>query len=450
MTEVAVSEHPYAAPFAELADRLPGAGVAWIHDRRQQALERFVAHDFPGREEAWRYTDVRPIARKTLAPAATSGPAPEPETVAAWSFDEPRPARLVIVDGHFRAELSDLGDLPEGVSALPMSQALEQAPAALADHLGRYAEEVAQPFTALNTAYMTDGLFLHVGSGVEVAAPIHVLYLTTGAADGHAVYTRSLIVADPDSAVTVVEDYVGLSDEATYLEDAVTEVVAADRAAVDHYQLRQAGARAYHITTARGQQEAGARWSHHDVCLGARLTRNDVHTVLAAEGAHVDLNGFYLGDGRQHVDNHTRIDHQAPRCTSREFYKGVLAGHSRGVFNGRVVVYPEAQGTDSDQQNKNLLLSRDAEVDPKPELEIFADDVACAHGATVGELDEDALFFLRTRGLDARQARNVLVHAFAAEILERQDLAPLRERLEAAIHDRLDRVGDFAISEETA
>ena len=425
----------YYEDFKQLRQRLPGQQASWVSGLREQALEQFMAHGFPTpREEAWKYTDVRPIAKRRLRVAETGGELPAAALRPHLLGDE-QAYRIVFLDGRFAPALSQLDGLPEGVTLRSFAAALQEDPAVLEGFLGHHADVEGHPFVALNTAFMNDGVFLRLQDGVALEAPLHIVYLSSGTEDSVA-HVRNLFIADPNSRAVVVESYAGVGDGA-YLTNAVTEVVARSGAAVEHYKLQQESAKGFHVAGVYAYQERDSRYVSHNVALGARLSRTDIGVRLDAEDAACTLNGLYLGSGRQHIDTHTRIDHLKPNCTSHEWYKGVLGGHARGVFDGRVVVHPDAQHTDAQQANNNLLLSRDAEVDSKPQLEIYADDVKCSHGSTVGQLDETALFYLRSRALDEPTARSILVYAFASDILKGMRLVPVRSRLEEQVAQHL-------------
>ncbi|MEF8792228.1 Fe-S cluster assembly protein SufD [Thiohalorhabdus sp.] len=437
MTEINETVGHFKGLYTEAEDRLPGASVAWVARRRQAAINRFAEQGMPApRDEEWKYTSLRPIEKRAFA-------LPEPDAhevsltdIDPYVFDEPTAHRLVFVDGAYSERLSQASALPQGVTAHPLSQALDAGDEALSHHLGHYADPEGTPFVALNTALMSDGVYLHVPAGVTVATPIHVLFVASAGAEERVLSYRNVLVAGEGASATVLESYVGLA-EGAYLTNTVTEAVAPEGARLAVYKLQEEATSGYHIAAFEAYQGGASEVYHHNMSLGARLARNDINDALDHEGAHVGLNGLYLGDGRQHVDNHTRIDHLQPRTTSQEYYKGILDGRSRGVFNGKVVVQPQAQETSSDQQNRNLLLSRNAEVDPKPELEIFADDVSCTHGATIGQLDEDALFFLQTRGMAYAEARSLLIFGFANEIIEGIPIEQVRYRLEDRLMRRL-------------
>ncbi|MGA7799325.1 MAG: Fe-S cluster assembly protein SufD [Gammaproteobacteria bacterium] len=413
--------------FRALQAGLPGARVPWIDGLRRNAMERFAELGYPGpRLEDWKYTDVRPIEKRHFRAGADAAPV-DAEAIAGYRLTGLAVHELVFVDGRFAPEYSQIGDLPAGVAVTGLAAIMDRAPAALEDHLAHYAPVADNGFAALNAAFMTDGAYIALASGTEIEAPIHLLFVSTGS--GRAAHVRNLVAAGPDSRAVVVESHVGLGD-GEQLTNVITEMALERGAAIEHYKLARDDARAYHIAGTHVHQDRDSRYTSHNVTLGGRLVRNDLVAALHGAGAECTLNGLYITGGRQHVDNHTRIDHRAPDTTSREWYKGVLDGRSRSVFGGRIVVHPDAQRTDARQTNNNLLLSRDAEADSKPQLEIYADDVKCSHGSTVGRLDRDALFYLRSRALDEQTARNLLVYAFAADLVQRMGLMPLRRQLE--------------------
>ena len=333
---------------------------------------------------------------------------------------------LVFENGRYRADLSSRHPLPPGVHLGSLSEALSSGGDALVPFFSR---TPANAFTDLNTMLMEDGAFLHIGKEVEVPEPIHLLFFTLGGERPVMAHPRNVIVAGEGSRVTVVERHAGRSD-AGCLVNAVTDIAVGRGAAVAHYRLQEDGPDAYHVASLRARQGTGSRFAAHSVSIGARLSRCDVHAVLDGEEAECLLNGLYLGNGEQHVDHFTTIDHAKPGGSSREYYRGILDGRSRGVFRGRVIVRKDAQKTDARQANRNLLLSGEAEADSRPQLEIHADDVKCTHGATVGPLDKEKVFYLRSRGIDESSARGLLAYAFAADILRRFGLPDVQRTFE--------------------
>jgi Fe-S cluster assembly protein SufD len=352
------------------------------------------------------------------------------------SFGDVARERLVWVNGRFAPEFSAAGELPRGVQVGSLAQAFEGNFERVESHLAQYARFDRQPFVALNTALMTDGAFLYVPRGVVVEDPIHLLFLADSEEQPFTYHPRTLILAEESSQVTVLETFIG---SGAYFTNAVTEIVLGENAVVDHYRSQCESNAAFHVATLQVQQAGDSNFRSHAVSLGGSLVRNDINAVLAGLGVESTLNGLYVARDRQHVDNHTAIDHAQPHCNSHELYKGILDDAATAVFNGKIFVRQDAQKTDAKQTNQNLLLSRDATINTKPQLEIFADDVRCTHGATVGQLDEDAIFYLRSRGIGLEEARSVLTYAFATDILHRIRVEPLQSALEAELLRRLPR-----------
>lgn len=424
------------ADFARTQATLPGARVPWLVSARRNALERFAQNGFPGaRDEQWKYTSVAAIEKSAFLAASPQSGHDQAAAALVEQFSLTGSALLVFVNGRYRPALSAPGRLPAGATLKSLAAALESSPEALEPYLANTDDQTL--FGALNTAFMADGAYLHLSRATVVEQPIQLLFIATEAgAAGAMISPRNLIVAEDGAQATVIEYYAG-SDGAAYLTNAVTQIFAGANAAIEHYKLQQEALQAFHIAGIHARQGRDSRLSSHAVSLGALLARNDLTTTFAATGCAATFDGLYLAGGRQHVDHHTRIDHAQPNGTSRETYRGVLDGHSRAVFNGQIVVRPGAQKTDARQANHNLLLSRDAEIDTKPQLEIYADDVKCTHGATVGQLDDNQLFYLRARGIEETMARSLLVHAFANDLVERIRVASLRTRLEQILLARL-------------
>lgn len=414
---------------------LPGHGLAWLKQSRQGALDAFASTGFPTpRNEDWKYTRVAPIAKRsfTLPPHDTIGV--EARDVARFSLDGLDCEQLVFVDGRYVDALSRRNVVESGARITTLESAMNASSQLLESHLGHYADITGQAFSALNTAFMTDGAVIHVKNRGGNHHPVHLLFIATR--PDVVAHPRMLVVAEAGSRTSVVESYCALFD-GCYFTNALTEIALMEDAQVDHYKLQEESNKSFHVATLQVHQQRDSRFASHSISFGGALARNDINVVLDAEGASCALNGLFMAGGRQHVDYHTRVDHAKPRGTSEEVYRGILDGRARGVFNGRVKVHPDAQKTDAQQSNNNLLLSRDAEIDTKPELEIYADDVKCGHGATVGQLDEHTLFYLRSRGIGENQARGLLTYGFAREILERVDLAPLRNKLTAELLRRM-------------
>ncbi len=404
---------------------------------RDAAFARFAELGLPTTEsEDWKYTSLAALAQMRLEPAEAKADIDEELLRGLWSPPADGSIQVVFVDGHHRPELSSPAWGSGGSFVGSLRVALARNRDLVARELARHADFRRDALTALNTAFIEDGAFIHLPAGAVLQSPIHLLFLSTVSRGATLSHPRNLIVAGRGSQATVVETYAG-PPEATYFTNAVTEVVLDEGARLDHYKLQQESERAIHIALLQVSHGRDSRFTSHSLALGAGLARNDVRALFAAEGSECTLNGLYMAAGKQHLDNRTLIDHTSPRCTSRELYKGVLDGNSRGVFSGRVLVREDAQKTDARQINKNLVVSEGAVVDTKPQLEIFADDVKCAHGAAVGELDEDALFYLRSRGLGREAARSLLTYAFASEMVNLIPLAPLRARVRELVTSRL-------------
>ena len=410
--------------------RLRGRGPAWLQAGRDAAMAAFQVAGFPGpRQEDWKYTDVGPIARLKLEAGVPAGAEADPGD---WRFPGLRTAELAFVNG---SSAGPAAEVQAGVRLQPLAPALAEGSAFLRDHLTRLADVHRNPFIALNTAVMTDGAVLHVAEGTEAEVPLHLLFIAAPAGP-LAVHPRNLIVLGANARATVLEHYAG-ADGSDYFTDCTTEIVLGPGAVLEHYRLQQEGDRGLHVGHTVVRQARDSRYVSHALALGARLARTDLDVQLAEPGAETVLNGLYLAGRRQHVDNHTRIDHLQARCRSEQHYRGILDGRARAVFNGKVVVHPDAQQTDARQANANLLLSDDAEVDTKPELEIYADDVKCSHGATVGRLDADMLFYLRSRAIPESVARSLLTFAFAGDLIGRIGIEPVRARVRNTVAGRL-------------
>ena len=411
-----------------------GGEPATVRALRRAAIERFAALGFPtSRQEEWRLTNVAPIARTNFRRPVSDPDAVDPKRLEPFLFEAA--ARLVFVDGRFSARQSDLGALPPGTIVASLAEALRTMPEKVEPYLGQFARFEDHSFVALNTAFLADGAFISVPRGVTVPGPIHLLFVASGEDSAPTInFPRNLVVAGETSQVTVVETYAGTG---TYFTCGVTEMVAGPNSAIDHYKLQRESPEAFHVATFQIQADRDAVPSSHSISLGGGLVRNDINAVLDGPGIDCILNGLYLAEGRQFVDHHMRVEHAQPHCASHELYKGILDGKARSVFNGLIHVHKGAQKTDAKQSNRNLLLSRDAVANSNPQLEIYADDVKCTHGSTVGQLDEDAVFYLRSRGIGEEAARSLLTYAFASDIVERIKVEPIRRDLEEFLFARL-------------
>jgi Fe-S cluster assembly protein SufD len=438
MSQAVKEKSIYADAFGEFARGRAGE-PAWVARLRAGAFERFEERGFPTTdEEDWKYTNVAPLARKAFMPAAGAATKLESAAVEPFVSAESSRSRLVFVGGVYSPELSSLEALPQGVVAEDLGAALagEQV-GVLWEHLGRLSGEESDAFTTLNTAFAGGGAFLRVPAGVEVVAPVQLLFLTAPGGGESVTFPRVLVVAERHSRLDLIETYAALDGDAEYFTDAVVEVFVGEGAGVTHYKVQDEGERAFHIASTRAEVARDGSYELTTVTLGAQLSRHGIEVILGSEGAHCRVDGLYLVGTGQHADTHSLIDHREPRCTSRQNYKGILDGRSRAVFNGRVFVREGATQTDAEQSNKNLLLSSEARVDTKPQLEIYNDDVKCSHGATVGQLEEEELFYLLSRGLHPDLARNLLTYGFAEEIVASIKHESIRAQLDEAILNRL-------------
>ncbi len=437
MTAVATASDGYAEQFASFKQQttLPAA----LASLRDDAFSCFERLGFPTtRLEDWRFTNIAPIAGTTFV-AATAVTDYTPADLDALHLPRLGGPELVFVNGTFAPVLSTTDGLPSGVRIRSLATVLahdHDDAEAVALHLGHLARIESQAFTALNTAFLRDGAVVEVASGVVVDTPIHLLFVTRSSAEPVLSQPRVLVVAGANSQVRVVESHAG-DGETPYLSNTVTEISVGDYAVVDHYAVVREAEAAFRVGSLHATLGRASNFSSHVITLGGAIVRNEAHVILAGEGGECTLNGLYLTHGRQLVDNQTTIDHAQPHCDSHELYKGILDGRSRAVFNGKIVVRLDAQKTNAKQSNKTLLLSEDAQITTKPQLEIFANDVKCTHGATVGQLDQDALFYLRSRGLSRDQARQLLTHAFAADLLGHIKVEAIRAQLDALLLERL-------------
>ncbi len=411
----------------------------WLAPLRAAGLASFTVQGFPTlQHEDWRFTNITPIAKMPFQPAqATVANGAETHALAAAVFAGLSGSRLVFVDGFFSAKLSLLKPAVGGVKIKNLAAALTSESARIEKHLGHYAVTKDNAFAALNQAFFADGAFIFVPAGVTVEEPVQLIYLSSAQQSGAAIHPRNLIIAEANSRVTVIESYLS-TGSAAYLTNAVTELVAGDHAYVEHVKLQDEAAAAFHMATISGEFGRASNVNVHSFALGAKLSRTNIRTKLAGEGLECVLNGLYITKDEQLADHHMIVEHAQPHCASHEYFNGILDDKSKGVFHGRIYVHPIAQKTDAKQTNKNLLLSDDATADTKPQLEIYADDVKCTHGATIGQLNDESIFYLRTRGIGKDNARRMLIHAFAGEIIERIQCEPAREGLDKLVWDRLE------------
>jgi Fe-S cluster assembly protein SufD len=453
MTILAEKKIPlgYYTEFHDFSQRLTDQ-PAWLIALRREGFTQFQETGFPTtHDEDWRFTNVSALekTRFALVDGSAAVTAKDLEQFGASAFA----CQLVFVNGSFAPQLSRIPVLPKGVKVASLAEEIAANPSAIEPHLGRHLNFRRDAFCALNTAFIEDGAYIYIPPSTVVEQPIYVLYVSAPGAAPVMDHPRNLIVVAENSQATVVEDYVSLSgtipEAIPAFSNTVTELVAGDSAVVSHYMVVRESEQTFNVSTLRIQQGRGSNVSTHSLLLSGALVRNNVHPVLAGEGAECLINGLFMANGRQHMDNYMLVEHASPRCNSRQFYNGILNGHSHGVFHGRIIVHKDAQKTDAKQTNRNLLLSDDAQIDTKPQLEIYADDVKCTHGATIGQFDENALFYLRSRGLDEASARHLLLLAFANECLDRMNSVQVRKHLERLVVAGMPEAAEFSAERST-
>lgn len=430
----------YISSFPKFEKNIASGDVAWLSQIRNNAISQFEQNGFPtARDEEWRYTSVSPIAKIPFRLLGECCDGLAAADITNFSFSESECAQLVFVDGHYCTTFSCVRGLTEGARVMNLTEALREEPDLVQAHLARQTASNQNAFATLNSAFMADGAFVYIPPGRIGKSFIHLLFLSTGRAEPTVSFPRNLIIVGSGSRATIVENYAG-TGKGLYFTNAVTEIVLEGGGILDHYKLQRESEDAYHIASMNVLQGRDSNFTAHSLSLGGLLVRNDVYVTLNDQGGNCILNGLYVANGRQHVDNHTSIDHAKPHCSSQELYKGILDGKSSGVFTGKIKVRKDAQKTIAKQTNKNLLLSESALINTKPQLEIFADDVKCTHGATIGRLDDEALFYLRSRGIEESSARTLLTYAFATEFLGEVQIKPIQCQLDLVLLSMLSRV----------
>jgi Fe-S cluster assembly protein SufD len=430
---------PYEDAFRQLLAKSSAAEPSWLTRQREKAFGYFQRFGFPTvREEDWKYTNVSPITRAKFNPLFHSTVAADLNGSAeAFIYDETRGSRLVFLNGVFQRKLSSVADLQSNLIAGDFAETLKQP--ADAERIREYFTKNSEynGFTALNEALFSSGAFLVIPRGAEIKTPIHLLFISQ-AQNGEAPtsFPRVLIIAEANSAATIVEGYAGVGG-GNYFTNAVVDLNIGPGARLEHYKIQRENLSAFHVATSSASLGKNSRYDTTAINLGASLSRHNIDVRFDDEGGECAVDGLYMLDTNQHSDTHSLIDHRYPHCTSHQLYKGVLDGKSHAVFNGKVFVRHGAQQTDAQQTNKNLLLSNEARVDTKPQLEIFADDVKCAHGAAVGQLSEEELFYLESRGINPVLARNMLTYGFAEEVIEKIKIDSIRRELDGVVLNRL-------------
>jgi Fe-S cluster assembly protein SufD len=433
----------YNSAFHELIEKVGGTEPSWLREIREQSFAQFERAGFPTvQQEDWKYTNVSPIAKTNFRPviAANGTALLKGEALAPFSYEETRNSVFVFVNGIFRSDLSSVKSLA-AITAIKMREALQDPlhESVIRESLQRNAPDDENSFALLNTALFAGGLFIRIPRGVEVETPIQLQFISE-AIEGEtaaAAFPRIIIVSEANSAATIIESYAAGDNDDSYFTNAIVDLVIEDGARLRHYKVQREGARASHIATTRVDLGPKAVYDTTTINLGAALSRHDINVTMNHEGASCSVDGLYMVDGNQHTDTHSVIDHRQPHCSSHQLYKGILDGKSRAVFNGKVFVRHGAQQTDARQTNKNLLLSNDAQVDTKPQLEIYADDVKCTHGAAIGQIDEDMMFYLESRGINPVLAKNMLTYGFAEEVIEKIKIESIKRELDEAVLNRL-------------
>lgn len=428
----------YISNFGEFEKRLNGGKESFIHQKRRDALSNFRKLDFPTTSnEEWKYTSIAPLLKHNFVPSYEKKNISK-EFIKSLLFDEMEHSLIVFVNGRYSAEHTDLLNLPKGVIVGSFAEEIKKKNDVLIKHFGKYADYDNHIFTALSTAYTDDGAFIYVPAGKIVEEPIHIIFITDSGNEKILTQPRNLFIAEKNSQVTIIEHYFG-NDGEIYFTNSVTEIVAEENAIVDHIKLQEESKNAFHIARMEVNQERSSNFSSHLISTGADLTRNDFNAKFNDEGGECTLNGLYMIDGTQLFDAHTLMDHAKPHCNSHEHYKGILDDKSRGVFNGKIIVRQDAQKTNAFQENNSILLSDEALVNTKPQLEIFADDVKCSHGATIGQMDDDAKFYLKSRGIGEEASNSILLHAFASDVITSIKIESIRNYIEKIISDKFNQ-----------
>ncbi|HKB64357.1 MAG TPA: Fe-S cluster assembly protein SufD [Pyrinomonadaceae bacterium] len=440
VTEIASSQNSYQLAFRDLQEDHRSERVSWLRRLRANAMDQFTELGFPSvKNEEWKYTNVAPIAAIDFKPSLSQTTAEgelETEKLVPFRCVETAQSELVFLNGMLRKDLSSLSAIPEEVVAMDLSEAIadERYREIVWKHLAQQADYVADGFTALNTALVSHGAFVYLPKNAVMKAPLHLLFISEGVQT--ASFPRVLVVAGENSSATLIESF-GSVNDSRYFTNAVVEIVLKDGARLEHYKVQRESVEAFHVATTAADLGANSSYNTTTINFGAKLSRHDVHVTMDNEGAECWVDGLYLVTTGQHTDTHSVIDHRQPHCTSHQLYKGILDGKSRAVFNGKIFVRHDAQKTDAMQTNKNLLLSNEARVDTKPQLEILADDVKCAHGAAVGQIDDEELFYLKARGIHPDLARNLLTYGFAEEVIGKIKIESIRAQLDEAVLNRL-------------
>lgn len=437
VTQQSHSAQRLVTAFDEFTANGSSAAPPWLKRLREEAFHRFTELGFPNtKQEKWRFTSVKSLTEQTFVLAGGDAPTISPEQLEPFLLAIDGGARLVFLNGRFSETLSTIPPEGSGVQIGSLASALEDRGDLLEEHLGRRDPVDDNPFAALNTAFAADGGFLYVPAQTTVEQPVQLLFYTTAGEDPVMSHPRTLVIVEEGAALRLIETYAG-APGGTYFTNPVTDIAVGDNARADCYRLQRESGKAYHVATTTSRQGRDSWYSQSPIVFGGALSRHDLWMGLQGEGGEGVLNGLYIIGGAQHVDHQTVIEHAVPHCDSHEYFNGILDERSHAVFNGRIIVRPGAQKTDSKQTNNNLLLSENARADSQPQLEIYADDVKCTHGATLGPLDDNAMFYLESRGISRDAARALLTYGFGVEILDRVDIEELRVHIDELVKARL-------------
>ncbi len=436
MSETSEIKNWYLSLFKDFENHLNGEKSTPFHRLRKEAIDKFAELDFPNlHQEDWRFTDISPILKHTFTYAnKKSTLLPDKKGISRFLFGGMRSHLVVFVNGFYSAELSTLLPLPKGIIIGSLAEALKSNDGTVNDNISKYATFNDNVFTALNTAFTIDGAYIYIPDNIVIEDPVHILFISHGS-EKFISQPRNLIISGKNSQVKIIEHYENVN-AGVYFTNTVTEIHAVENSNVDVTKVQSESLNAYHVATTEVSLDSNSTYESHAVSLGASIYRHNLNVTLRGEGGSTTLAGLYLLSGNQLSDTHSLIDHASPRCTSQEHYKGILDGKSRGVFNGKIMVRKGAQQTNSYQENRNIILSDEAKVDTKPQLEIFADDVKCSHGATVGQLSKESMFYLRSRGIGEEQAKSILIYAFAKDVLKGIKIDEVRSRLENILSER--------------
>ncbi len=428
----------YLDNFEIFQNSLNGESLKPINQLRKDAMAKFSELSFPTiKDEEWKYTNITPLFKHSFKPAASISEI-ENAQVDQFTFDDLKGYLAVFVNGIYSKDLSRLENLPKEVVISSLEDAINSSHLAVQKYFSKYADYKQHIFTSLNTAFTKDGAFIHIPDGKILEDPVHILFITNSNGEKILSQPRNLFSVGKNSQVKILEHFVSI-DHGIYFTNSVSEISAGENAVVDHVKLQEESKNAFHIHRIEVEQERNSNFTSHSISLGGIISRNDCNIRFNGEGGEGTLNGLYLTDGEQLYDTHTMIDHAKPHCTSHEHYKGILDDKSRGVFNGKVMVRKDAQKTNAFQENNNIILSAEALVNTKPQLEIFADDVKCTHGATIGQLDMDSMFYLKSRGIGKETARAILIHAFASDIIKSIPLKPIKSYIESILTERFNK-----------